>query len=85
MSNLSSAADDVLGHNGNGPAFRAQGTEQGGDTPDVNRPPHQELPEIGRDLPDVGPDPGAPPFTGEDLEDAGKPNRRKRPQDEPSN
>jgi hypothetical protein len=43
----------------------------GGGTPDVQRPPDQDVPEIGRELPDpLDDDPASPPFTGEDVEDA---------------
>ena len=65
------------------PALHTQDTEQGGDTPDVDRPPDQDVPDFGKDLPDSVRDPGAPPFTGEDVEDTGKPGWRKSPQDEP--
>jgi hypothetical protein len=40
--------------------------------PDIKRPPDQEFPGIGNeDLPDVPDGSGAPPFTGEDVEDVG--------------
>ncbi len=65
------------------PALHTQDTEQGGDTPDVDRPPDQDVPDFGNDLPDSVRDPGAPPFTGEDVEDTGQPGWRKSPQDEP--
>ncbi|HUE86184.1 MAG TPA: hypothetical protein VMO26_08905 [Vicinamibacterales bacterium] len=85
MSDPSSATPDLSGQRqDNPPALRAQDTEQGGDTPDVNRPPDQDVPDFGKDVPDIGHDPAAPPFTGEDLEDTGRPRRRKRPQDVPN-
>jgi len=86
MSNVSSVTSEVCQHGGdNRPTLRTQDIEQGGDTPDVDRPPDQDVPDLGTDVPDVVHDPGAPPFTGEDVDDAGKPRRRKRPQDEPNN
>ena len=85
MSHLSTATPEVgRPRDGQWPPFQTQDTEQGGDAPDVNRLPDRDLPDFGKDLPDVANDPGAPPFTGEDVEDTGKPHRRKRPQDEPS-
>jgi hypothetical protein len=37
--------------------------------PDIDRPPDQELPDVGADMPEIPDGPGAPPFTGEDVED----------------
>lgn len=88
MSNLNTAMPDVGRHSDyRWPTFSAQDTEQGGDTPDVDRPPDRDVPDFGKDVPDVpdvANDPAAPPFTGEDLDDAGKRRRRKRPQDLPN-
>lgn len=84
MTNASSVTPDDGRHRDEFRTLRTQDTEQGGDTPDVERPPDQEVPDIGNDLTDVAYDPGAPPFTGEDVEDTGKPRRRKRPKDEPN-
>ena len=85
MSNPSAAIHHVGRHTDTDPALRTQDTEQGGDTPDVNRLPDEDVPDFGTEVPDVANDPGAPPFTGEDLEDTGQRRRRKRPQDEPNN
>lgn len=86
MTNVSSVTPDIGRHRGGTrPILRTQDTEQGGDTPDVDRLPDQDVPDLETDLPDVEQDPGAPPFTGEDLEDTGRPRWRKRPQDEPTN
>ena len=41
--------------------------------PDVKRPPDSDIPEFGGDHPEAPNGPGAPPFTGEDVEDAGRP------------
>jgi hypothetical protein len=40
--------------------------------PDIKPPPHRDAPELEPEDPEG---PGSPPFTGEDLEDAGEPNR----------
>jgi hypothetical protein len=37
--------------------------------PDIERPPDQDLPDVGTDVTDVPDGPGIPPFTNEDLED----------------
>jgi hypothetical protein len=85
MSNVSAVIPDAgQRREGNWPPLRAQDTEQGGDTPDVDRPPDQGVPDFGKDVPEVVDAPDIPPFTGEDVEDTGKPRRRKRPQDEPN-
>jgi hypothetical protein len=44
--------------------------------PDIKRPPEPEIPEFDGDHPEAPNEPGAPPFTGEDVEDVGR--RRKR-------
>jgi hypothetical protein len=85
MSNLSTATPRVGLHGDSNYQFWTQDTEQGGDTPDVNRPSDQDVPDFGTEVPDVANDPAAPPFTGEDLEGPVKRRRRKRPQDEPNN
>ena len=44
----------------------------GGDKPDIKRPPDRDIPEFENDEepdPDQAEGPGAPPFTGEDVED----------------
>jgi hypothetical protein len=64
-------------NNSDWPEFQAQETGEGGE-PDIKRPPDQDLPDAGKDLPEVTDDSGAPPFTGEDGEDAGHPRPRKR-------
>lgn len=47
------------------------------DSPDIDRPPDQDLPDPGEEQGDTPPD--APPFTGEDIEDVGPPRKRDRP------
>lgn len=84
MTNVSSVTPDDGPHGDGIRTLRTQDTEQGGDTPDVERPPDQDVPDLGKDLTDVVNDSDAPPFTGEDVEDTGKPRRRKRPRGEPS-
>ena len=59
------------------PIIHAQETGEGGE-PDIKRPPDQDLPDAGNDVPDVTDDSGIPPFTGEDVEDVGPPRPRKR-------
>lgn len=46
----------------------------GGDKPDIKRPPDKDVPEFERNEPDPAQtdEPGAPPFTGEDVEDIPK-------------
>ena len=56
---------------------RAQETGDSGQ-PDVWRPPDQDFPDIDTDdAPEYPNGPGAPPFTGEDVEDAGEPHRER--------
>lgn len=47
--------------------------EPGGDDPDIAPPPEEDVPEIDPDYPESPYDPPAPPFTGEDVEDVGRP------------
>ena len=62
----------------NGPNFKAQ---QPGDTgqPEIKRPPQSDTPEFESDHPEAPNRPGAPPFTGEDVEDVGRPREPARP------
>jgi hypothetical protein len=55
--------------------------QEPGDTsePDIKRPPDRDIPEFDRDHPQAPSDPGAPPFTGEDVEDVGRPRKRDTP------
>ena len=53
--------------------YEAQETGEPPPPPDIKRPPDQELPDIVRDVPEVPDGPGAPPFTGEDVEDPDDP------------
>jgi hypothetical protein len=55
--------------------------QEPGDTgePDIKRPPDSDIPESDSDHPDNPTGPGAPPFTGEDVEDVGRPRKRDRP------
>jgi hypothetical protein len=56
-------------------------TQEPGDKgePDIKRPPDSEIPEFDSDHPEVPDAPGAPPFTGEDVEDVGRPRKRDTP------
>jgi hypothetical protein len=47
--------------------------------PDIKRPPDSDIPEIDSDRPEAPNSPGAPPFTGEDVEDVGRPRKRDAP------
>jgi hypothetical protein len=47
--------------------YRAQEQEPS-DKPDIRRPPDREIPEFEDGEPDQPTTPGAPPFTGEDVE-----------------
>ena len=47
--------------------------------PDIKRPPDSDIPEFDSDHPDAPDGPGAPPFTGEDVEDVGRPRKRDTP------
>jgi hypothetical protein len=47
--------------------------------PDIKRPPDSDIPEFESDHPDAPNSPGAPPFTGEDVEDVGGPRKRDTP------
>jgi hypothetical protein len=49
------------------------------DEPDIKRPPDSEVPEFDSDHPEAPNGPGAPPFTGEDVEDVGGPRKRDTP------
>jgi hypothetical protein len=46
---------------------------------DIKRPPDSDIPEFDRDHPEAPTGPGAPPFTGEDVEDVGHPRKRDTP------
>jgi hypothetical protein len=61
-----------------GQEYKAQETGDTGD-PDIKRPPDSDTPEFGSDHPGAPNRPGAPPFTGEDVEDVGRPGERDRP------
>ena len=58
--------------------YEAQETGEPPDSPDVGRPPEREFPEPDEHRRETPESPGAPPFTGEDL-DAGDPPKRDRP------
>ena len=51
----------------------------GGGEPDIKQPPDQDLPDVDEELPETPDGPEAPPFTGEDVEDVGRPKKRDRP------
>ena len=61
-----------------GQEYKAQEPGDEG-VPDIKRPPDSDMPEFGSDDPEVPNRPGAPPFTGEDVEDVGRPGERDRP------
>ena len=61
-----------------GQEYKAQEPGDKGDS-DIKRPPDSDIPEFGRDHPEAPNRPGAPPFTGEDVEDVGRPGERGRP------
>jgi hypothetical protein len=56
-------------------------TQQPGDEgePDIRRPPDSDVPEFNSDDPQAPNSPCAPPFTGEDVEDVGRPRKRDTP------
>jgi hypothetical protein len=56
--------------------YEAQETGELPDPRDIEPPPDQDRGDSGEDTPD---NPTAPPFTGEDVEDMGRPRRRERP------
>ena len=58
--------------------YEAQETGEPPDSPDIERPPDQDLPAPDEERGDIPNSPGAPPFTGEDVEDIG-PSKRDRP------
>jgi hypothetical protein len=64
------------------PPLAAQETEQGGDTPDVGRPPDRNVPDTGSDESELDDGSGAPPFTGEDLDAPAQRKRRPPQQDQ---
>ena len=47
--------------------------------PDIKRPPDPDIPELDSDDPKAPNAPAAPPFTGEDVEDVGRPRKRDTP------
>ena len=54
--------------------YEAQEPGNQGET-DIKRPPDSEIPDVDSDRPDAPNSPGAPPFTGEDVEDTGRPRK----------
>jgi hypothetical protein len=58
--------------------YEAQEPGDNGD-PDNKRPPDSDLPEFDSDHPEAPNGPGAPPLTGEDVEDIGRPRKRDTP------
>ena len=60
---------------------RAHHVQEPGDTgePDIKRPPDSDIPEFDSDQPDGPTGPGSPPFTGEDVEDVGRPRKPEPP------
>jgi hypothetical protein len=59
---------------------RYEAQEPGDDgEPDIKRPPDSDVPEFESDHPEAPNGPGAPPFTGEDVEDVGRPRKRDTP------
>lgn len=54
--------------------YEAQESEEGGQ-PDIKRPPDEELPDLGEEMPETPNGPATPPFTGEDVEDVGRPKK----------
>jgi hypothetical protein len=59
--------------------YEAQEAGEPPDSPDIERPPDQDLPDPDEERGDIPNSPGAPPFTGEDVEDVGPPLKRDRP------
>lgn len=55
--------------------YEAQETGEPPDPPDIKRPPDRDLPEVDEERPTTPNGPGAPPFTGEDVEDVRPPKR----------
>jgi hypothetical protein len=49
------------------------------DESDIKRPPDSDIPEFDSDHPEAPTGPGAPPFTGEDVEDVERPRKRDTP------
>jgi hypothetical protein len=47
--------------------------------PDIKRPPDSDVPDVDSDHHEAPNAPGAPPFTGEDVEDVGRPRKRDTP------
>jgi hypothetical protein len=60
------------------PEYEAQEPGDKGE-PDIERPPDSDTPEFDSDNPKAPSGPGAPPFTGEDVEDVGRPRKRDKP------
>ena len=58
--------------------YEAQESEEGGDR-DIKRPPDEERPDLGEEMTDPPNGPGSPPFTGEDVEDVGRPRKKDNP------
>ena len=59
-------------------AYKAQ--EPGDENePDIKPPPDSDVPEFDSNDPAAPNSPGAPPFTGEDVEDVGRPRKRDTP------
>jgi hypothetical protein len=68
------AGPDTSGYGG----YEAQEPGDKGE-PDIKRPPDSDIPEFNSDHPEAPTGPGAPPFTGEDVEDVGRPRKRDPP------
>lgn len=58
--------------------YEAQESDEGGQ-PDIKRPPDEEVPEAGDEGPPIPDAPTFPPFTGEDVEDVGRPQKKDDP------
>jgi hypothetical protein len=61
-----------------GGEYKAQEPGDEGE-PDIKRPPDSDLPDDDSDHDEAPNAPGAPPFTGEDVEDVGRPRKRDTP------
>jgi hypothetical protein len=63
------------------PGCSAYDAQEPGDKgePDIKRPPDSNIPELDSDRSEAPNSPGAPPFTGEDVEDVGRPRKRDTP------
>jgi hypothetical protein len=69
----------TAGRNTSGCAeYEAQEPGDNGES-DIKRPPDSDIPEFDSDHPEAPTGPGAPPFTGEDVEDVERPRKRDTP------